>query len=65
MTSRARVQIRITKIGLRSVNFGISNNAQVASSGQRKLNKGTASFSYIHCTKVMDISSVKLLSAVA
>lgn len=52
-------------IELRSVNFGISNNAQVTSSGQRKLNKGTASFSYIHCTKVMDISSVKLLSAVA
>lgn len=52
-------------IELQHVNFGVSNNAHIASSGVRKLNKGTADFRSIHCTKIMDSSTVKLLSAVA
>lgn len=52
-------------IELRGIDLGIYNNAHIASSGARKLNKGTASFQHVHCVKIQDSSSVKLLSAVA
>ncbi|WP_445493500.1 Hcp family type VI secretion system effector [Photorhabdus sp. SF281] len=52
-------------IELEHVNFGAFNHARIADSGKRKITVGAAGFRTIDCVKVMDISSIKLLSAVA
>ncbi|NHB91174.1 Hcp family type VI secretion system effector [Photorhabdus cinerea] len=52
-------------IELEHVNFGVFNHARIADSGKRKITVGAADFRTIDCVKVMDTSSIKLLSAAA
>ncbi|PQQ26482.1 Hcp family type VI secretion system effector [Photorhabdus hindustanensis] len=52
-------------IELSHVNFGAFNHARIADSGKRKITVGASDFRTIDCVKVLDSSSIGLLSAVA